>query len=26
MGNDPNSDYEAWTPNGFISPNCLLGK
>ena len=20
------SDYETWSPNGQISPNCLLGK
>jgi hypothetical protein len=20
------SNYEVWTPNGRISPNCLLGK
>ncbi len=23
---DPDSDYELWTPNGRISPDCLLGR
>jgi len=24
--NTPESDYETWTPNGKISPHCLLGR
>lgn len=23
---DKNSDYELWTPNGLVNPECLLGK